>query len=76
MCGDEEVATASVIRGRLLATMVDNMASRAVRKLTDNLDEKKVLSSDCTFFFARLEHDTDAYYVKGATSVGTGAFPG
>ena len=67
----------SVIRGRLLTNMVDNGASRAARKLADNLDEKKVLSSDCTIFcFARLEHDIDAYYTKGATSVGTGGFPG
>ena len=47
------------------------MFSRAARKLADNLNKKKVLRSDCTFFFARLECHVDAY-VKGATSVGTG----
>ena len=46
-------------------------ASKAARKLADNLDEKKVLSSDCTIFFASLERDIDAH-VKGAASVGTG----
>ena len=51
------------------------MASRGARKLADNLDEKKVLSRDCTIFFATLERDTDAY-VKGATSVGTGGLSG
>ena len=42
------------------------------RKLADNLalDEKKVLSSDCTVVFARLERDIDAY-AKKAASVGT-----
>ena len=50
------------------------MASRVARKL-DNLNEKKVLSSDCTIFFARLERDIDAY-VKGAASVGTGELSG
>ena len=56
--------------------MVDNRASTAARKLADNLDEKNVLSSDCTICFARLEHDIDAYYTKGATSVGTGGLSG
>ena len=67
----EEVASGnnssvSVIEGRLLANMVE-MASRTLRKLADNLDEKKVLSA---IFFARLERDIDAY-VKGAASVST-----
>ena len=74
-CREEEQATGnnsavSVIRGKLLANMVE-MASRAARKLTDNLDEKKVLSSDCNNIFARLGRDMDAY-VKGTASVGTG----
>ena len=47
------------------------MASRDARTLADNLDEKKVLSSDYTIFFAALNRDIDAY-VKGAASVGTG----
>ena len=47
------------------------MASRAARKLADNLDEKKVLSSDYTIYFAGLERDIDTS-VKGAASVGTG----
>ena len=64
----------SVIRGKLLANMVE-MAWRAARKLADNLDEEKVLSSDCTFFFARLERNIDAY-VKGAASVSTGGLSG
>ena len=51
------------------------MASRATRKLADDLNEKKVLSSDCTILFARLERDIDAY-VKGAASVGTGGLSG
>ena len=51
------------------------MAPRTARKLADNLDEKKVLSSDCTIFFARLERDIDAY-VKGAASVSTGGLSG
>ena len=51
------------------------MASRGSRTLVDNLDEKKVLSSDCTIFFATLNRDTDAY-VKGAASVGTGGLSG
>ena len=58
-CREEEQASGnnssvSVVRGKLLANMVE-MASRAARKLADNLDKKKVLSSDCTNFFARLE---------------------
>ena len=63
-----------VNRGRLLANLVE-MASRVARKLADNLDEKKVLSSDCTIFFARFERDIDAY-IKGEASVGAGGFPG
>ena len=51
------------------------MGSRAARKLADNLDEKKVLSSDCAILFARLERDIDAY-VKGAASVSTGGLSG
>ncbi|CAN0416221.1 unnamed protein product [Ascophyllum nodosum] len=74
-CG-EEVGTsannspASVTRGRLLATLIE-MASSGARTLVDNIDEKKVLWSDCTIFFATLNRDIDAY-VKGAASVGTG----
>ena len=30
------------------------MASRGARTLVDNRDEKKMLSSDCTIFFATL----------------------
>ena len=55
-CGKEQVARnnsavciVSVIRKRLFAERVE-MASRAARKPTDNLDEKKVLSSDCIIF--------------------------
>ena len=44
------------------------MASRGARTLVDNLDEKKVLSSDCIICFATLNRDIDAY-VKGAASV-------
>ena len=51
------------------------MASRGARILVDNLDEKKVVSSNCTFYFATLNHDIDAY-VKGAASVGTGGLSG
>ena len=51
------------------------MASRGARTLVDNLDEKKVLSSDSTIFFATLNRDIDAY-VKGAASVGTGGLAG
>ena len=72
--GDKEVArknsTVSVIRGRLLANMVET-ASRAAGKIVRNLDEKKVLSSDCTNCFDRLERDIDVY-VKGAASVEPG----
>ena len=60
----------SVIRGKLLANIVE-MAPRAGRKFADNLDEKKLLSSDCTNYFARIERDIDAY-VKGAASLSTG----
>ena len=51
------------------------MASRAARKLANNLDEKKVLSSDCTIFFAWHECDIDAH-LEGAASVGTGGLSG
>ena len=51
------------------------MASRGARTLVDNLDEKKVISSDCTICFATLNRDIDAY-VKGAASVGSRGFPG
>ena len=74
-CGEEEETSAnnnsaSVTRGRLLANLI-GMASRGARTLVDNLDEKKVLSNDCTIFFATLNRDIDTY-VKGAASVGTG----
>ncbi|CAM9826963.1 unnamed protein product [Ascophyllum nodosum] len=64
----------SVIGGKLLVSMVE-MTSRAARKLTDNLDEKNVLSSDCTHFFARLERVIDAY-VKGTAAMSTGRLSG
>ena len=51
------------------------MASRAARKLADNLDEKKVFSSDCINFFARLECDIGAC-VKRAAFVGTESLSG
>ena len=51
------------------------MASRGARTLVDNLDEKKVLSSDCTIFFATLNRNIDAY-VKGTASVGTEGLSG
>ena len=79
-CGEEEGTSgnnraASVTRGKLLANLIE-MASRGARTLVDNLDEKKVLSSDCTIWFATLNRDIDAY-VKGAASVGSGGgFPG
>ena len=78
-CGEEEGtsannSSASVTRGMLLANLIE-MASRGARTLVDNLDEKKVLSSDCTIFFATLNRDIDAY-VKGAASVGTGGLSG
>ena len=78
-CGEEEgtsgnKSAASVTRGRLLANLID-MASRCARTLVDNLDEKKVLSSDCTICFATLNRDIDAY-VKGAASVGSGGLSG
>ena len=63
-----------MIKGQLLANMVE-VASRATRKLADNPDEKKVLSSDCITFFARLERDIDAY-VRGAVSVMKGGLSG
>ena len=47
------------------------MASRAARKLADDLDEKKLLSSDCPICFAIFDRDIDAY-VEGAAYVGTG----
>ena len=79
-CGEEEGTSgnnsnaASVTRGRLLANLIE-MASRGARTLVDNLDEKKVLSNDCTIFFATLNRDIDAY-VKGAASVGSGGLSG
>ena len=78
-CGEEGGSSAnnssgSVTSGRLLANLIE-MASRGARTLVDNLDEKKVLSSDCTIFFAALNRDIDAY-VKGAASVGTGGLSG
>ena len=50
-CGEEEGTSgnnsaASVTRGRLLVNLIE-IASRGARTLVDNLDEKKVLSSDC-----------------------------
>ena len=51
------------------------MASRGARTLVDNLDEKTVLSSDCTICFATLNRDIDAY-VKGAASMGLGGLSG
>ena len=78
-CRDEEEANGnncavSVIRGRLLANMVE-MTATAARKFTDNLDEKKVLSSDCTNCFARFKCNIDEY-VKAASSVGTRSLSG
>ena len=78
-CGEEEGTSgnnsaASVTRGRLLANLIE-MASRGARTLVDNLDEKKVLSSDCTICFATLNRDIDAY-VKGEASVGSGGLSG
>ena len=78
-CGEEEGTSgnnsaASVTRRRPLADLVE-MASRRARTLVDSLDEKKVLSSDCTTYFATLNRDIDAY-VKGAASVGTGGLSG
>ena len=51
------------------------MVSRGARTLVVNLDEKKVLSSDCTICFATLNRHINAY-VKGAASVGTGGLSG
>ena len=78
-CGEEEGtngnnSAASVTRGRLLANLID-MASRGAKTLVDNLDEKKVVSSDCNICFATLDRDIDAY-VKGAASVGSGGLSG
>ena len=79
-CREDEITSEnnsaiSFIGGRLLANIVE----MAARKLADNLalDEKKVLSSHCTVFFARLKRDIDAC-VKGAAYVGRvrGGFPG
>ena len=50
-------------------------ASRAARKLADNLAEKNMLWSECINFFARLEREIDTY-VEGARSVGTGGLSG
>ena len=63
-------SAASVTRRRLLANLIE-MASRRARTLVDNLDEKKVLLSDCIIVFAPLNRDIDAY-VKGEASVGSG----
>ena len=49
-------SAASVAKGRLLTNLIE-MASRGARTLVDNLDEKKVLSSDCTICFATLNRD-------------------
>ena len=57
-----------------MANLIE-MASRGARTLVDNLDEKKVLSSDCTICFATLNRDIDAY-VKGAASVGSRGLSG
>ena len=78
-CGEEEGTSgnnraACVTRGRLLANVIE-MASRGARTLVDNLDEKTVLSSDCTICFATLNRDIDAY-VKGAASMGLGGLSG
>ena len=78
-CGEDEGTSgnnsaASVTRGKLLANLIE-MAFRGARTLFDNVDEKKVLSSDCSICFATLNRDTDTY-VKGAASVGSGGFPG
>ena len=78
-CGEEEGTSgnnsaASVTRGRLLANLIE-MASRGAKTLVDNLEEKKVLSSDCTICFATLNRDIDAY-VKGEASVGSGGLSG
>ena len=78
-CEEEEGTSgnnraAPVTRGRLLANLIE-MASRGARTLVDNLDEEKVLSSDCTICFATLNRDIDAY-VKGAASVGSGGLSG
>ena len=79
-CGEEEATSgnnsaASVTRERLLANLT-KMASRGARTFVDNLDKRKVLSSDCTNLFATLNRDLDAYF-KGAASVGSGGgFPG
>lgn len=57
-----------------MANLIE-MASRGASTLVDNLDEKKVTSSDCAICFATLDHDIDAY-VKGAASVGTRGLSG
>ena len=57
-----------------MANPID-MASSGARTLVDNIDEKKVLSSDCTNLFATLNRDLDAYF-KGAASVGSGGLSG
>ena len=49
------------------------MAPRGARTLVDNLDEKKVLSSDCTICLATLDIDA---YVTGAATVGSGGLSG
>ena len=67
-------SAAPVTRGRLMANLIE-MASRGARTLVDNLDQKKVLSSDCTICFTTLNRDIDAY-VKEAASVGSGGLSG
>ena len=52
------------------------MVSRGARTLVDNLDEKKVLSSDCTICFATLNRDINAYVKGAASSVGTAGLSG
>ena len=78
-CGEEQGtsannSSASVTGGRFLANLIE-MASRGARTLIDS-HEKKVLSSDCSIFFATLNGDIDAYVKRAASSVGTGGFPG
>ena len=53
-CGEvaRKNGTVSVIRGRLLANMVE-IASRAARKLADNLDDKRCYRAIALFVFLR-----------------------
>ncbi|CAM9613131.1 unnamed protein product, partial [Ascophyllum nodosum] len=78
-CGEEQGtsannSSASVTGGRFLANLIE-MASRGARTLVDS-HEKKVLSSDCSIFFATLNGDIDAYVKRAASSVGTGGLSG